>query len=199
MTADSLLEYLKTTFSLLCKGEVVDHISGNSFEVVDCQQIATCAYARTRIIGIIRDLEGEVVTGSATEVLGALQTIKFKSDGLASCLITRERNTPDGFAVSLLELICQQNLSWSTPKFEQPDCAMALERHFKDIRGRVRLTLQMKVSLQGWDIDPMYPVPAKAVVAFLVDGGLESPRRYMEAGSLTDESQYEAALESILR
>ena len=76
---------------------------------------------------------------------------------------------------------------------------MALERHFCDDGGSLRLTLQMKVSLQGWDIDPMYLVSAKAVVAFLIDGGLESPGRYMEAGSLTDESQYEAALESILR
>ena len=76
---------------------------------------------------------------------------------------------------------------------------MALERHFYDDAGRLRLTLQMKVSLQGFDIDPMYGVTAKAVVAFLIDGGLESPSRYMDAGSLTDESQYKSALKSILR
>lgn len=199
MTADSLLEYLKSTFSLLCKGDVVDHTSGHSFEFVDCQQIATGAYARTRMVGIIRDCDGEVVTGAQSDVLASLNGIGFKPDNLAWLLVSRERNTPDGLAVSLLELISQQNLSWSTPKFEQPDCSMALERHFYDDAGRLRLTLQMKVSLQGFDIDPMYGVTAKAVVAFLIDGGLESPSRYMDAGSLTDESQYKSALKSILR
>jgi hypothetical protein len=199
MTADSLLEYLKSTFSLLCKGDVVDHTSGNSFAVTHCQQIATGAYARTRMVGIILDCDGEVVTGAQSDVLATLNSIGFKPDNLAWLLVSRERNTPDGLAVSLLELISQQNLSWSTPKFEQPDCSMALERHFYDDADGLRLTLLMTVSLQGCDIDPMYGVTAKAVVAFLIDGGLESPGRYMEAGSLTNESQYKSALKSILR
>jgi hypothetical protein len=199
MTADSLLEYLKSTFSLFCKGDVVDHTSGHSFVVTHCQQIVTGAYAHTRMVGIILDCDGEVVTGAQSDVLASLNGIGFKPDNLAWLLVSRERNTPDGLAVSLLELISQQNLSWAKPEFEQPDCTMSLERHFHDDNGRLRLTLQMKVSLQGWDIDPMYLVPAKAVVAFLIDGGLESPGRYMEAGSLTDESQYKSALKSILR
>jgi hypothetical protein len=198
MTADSLLEYLKSTFSLLCKGDVVDHTAEHSFEFFDSQQIATGAYIRTRIIGIVRDGDGEVVRGSEADLLDSLNPIDFQPDNLSWFLASRERNSADGLAVSLLELISQQNLSWSKPEFKQPDCTMSLERHFHDDNGHLRLTLQIKVSLQGWDIDPMFPVTAKSVVAFLCDGGLESPGRYMEAGSLTDESQYKSALKSIL-
>jgi hypothetical protein len=198
MTADSLLDYLNSTFSLLCKGAVVDHASEHSFEFFDLQQIATGAYIRTRIIGIVRERDGEVVRGSEAGLLDSLNPIDFQPDNLSWFLARRERNSADGLAVSLMELISQQNLSWAQPEFKQPDCTMLLERHFHDVNGHLRLTLQMKVSLQGWGIDPMFPVTAKSVVAFLCDGGLESPGRYLEVGNLTDDTQYKTAVKSIL-
>jgi hypothetical protein len=87
------------------------------------------------MVGIILDCDGEVVTGAQSDVLATLNGIGFKPDNLAWLLVSRERNTPDGLAVSLLELISHQNLSWAKPEFEQADCTMSLERHFHDDNG----------------------------------------------------------------